>query len=72
MTTQQTRNDRRTFLKYLAASPLANALAGIPFANASGEMGERIASPDQAIDIFDLKATAKAAAGALRLHGDRR
>ena len=31
MTTQQTRNDRRTFLKYLAASPLANALAGIPF-----------------------------------------
>jgi isopentenyl diphosphate isomerase/L-lactate dehydrogenase-like FMN-dependent dehydrogenase len=59
MTTQQTRNDRRTFLKYLAASPLANALAGMPFAHASGEMGERITSPDQAIDIFDLKATAK-------------
>ena len=59
MTTQQNGNNRRNFLKYLAASPLCNALAGLPFAHASGEAGERITSPDQAIDIFDLKATAK-------------
>jgi isopentenyl diphosphate isomerase/L-lactate dehydrogenase-like FMN-dependent dehydrogenase len=58
MTAQQNRNDRRNFLKYLAASPLCNALAGLPIAHASGETGERIASPDQAIDVFDLKATA--------------
>ena len=59
MTNRQQQNNRRQFLKYLAASPLCNALAGIDLAHASGEMGERIASPDQAIDIFDLKATAK-------------
>lgn len=52
-------NERRRFLKFLAASPLCNALAGLDLAHASEEMGERISSPDQAIDIFDLKATAK-------------
>ncbi len=55
----QSTNERRQFLKFLAASPLCNALAGLDFANAAAETGERIASPDQAIDIFDLKATAK-------------
>ena len=59
MTNPQYQKNRRAFLKYLAASPLCNALAGIDFAHASGETGQRIASPDQAIDIFDLKATAK-------------
>ena len=58
MTTQQCENSRRDFLKYLAASPLCNALAGLEFAHASAEAGQRITSPDQAIDIFDLKATA--------------
>lgn len=58
MTTQQCKNSRRDFLKYLAASPLCNALAGLDFAHASTDSGKRITSPDQAIDIFDLKATA--------------
>ncbi len=52
-------NERRQFLKFLAASPLCNALAGLDFAHAAAGTGERISSPDQAIDIFDLKATAK-------------
>lgn len=51
-------NARRNFLKYLAASPLCNALAGLDFAHAATDTGQRIASPDEAIDIFDLKATA--------------
>ena len=55
---QQIQNNRRDFLKYLAASPLCNALAGIDLAHASIDTGQRIGSPDQAIDIFDLKATA--------------
>lgn len=50
--------NRRNFLQYLAASPLCNALAGIDLAHAADESGMRITSPDQAIDIFDLKATA--------------
>jgi isopentenyl diphosphate isomerase/L-lactate dehydrogenase-like FMN-dependent dehydrogenase len=52
-------NDRRNFLKYLAASPLCNALAGLDFAHAAADEGQRISSPDEAIDIFDLKATAR-------------
>jgi isopentenyl diphosphate isomerase/L-lactate dehydrogenase-like FMN-dependent dehydrogenase len=59
MTDQQHENSRRNFLKFLAASPLCNALAGLDLAHASGETGERISSPGEAIDIFDLKATAK-------------
>lgn len=58
MTTQQCKNNRRVFLKYLAASPLCNALAGLDFAHAATDAGQRIMSPDDAIDIFDLKATA--------------
>jgi isopentenyl diphosphate isomerase/L-lactate dehydrogenase-like FMN-dependent dehydrogenase len=52
-------SDRRNFLKYLAASPLCNALAGLDFAHAATDEGQRISSPDEAIDIFDLKATAR-------------
>lgn len=59
MTTKQQNEHRRTFLKYLAASPIASALAGLDLAHASGEAGERVSGPEQAIDIFDLKATAK-------------
>ncbi|MDX1404668.1 MAG: alpha-hydroxy acid oxidase [Woeseiaceae bacterium] len=55
MTTNQ--HARRQFLKFLAASPLCNGMAGL--AHAAIEDGQRIASPDQAIDIFDLKATAR-------------
>ena len=33
MTTQQCKNSRRVFLKYLAASPLCNALAGLDFSD---------------------------------------
>ena len=58
MADRQCNNDRRSFLKYLAASPLCNVLAGLDFAHASADSGQRISSPDQAIDIFDLKATA--------------
>lgn len=48
--------NRRAFLRFLAASPVANAMAGFDFAHAQN--GERIASPGDAIDIFDLEATA--------------
>jgi len=58
MTTTACNDHRRNFLKYLAASPLCSALAGVDFAHAASEAGQSIGSPDQAIDIFDLKATA--------------
>lgn len=58
MTTRQYMNNRRSFLKYLAASPICNALAGIDSTHAADMAGQRISSPGQAIDIFDLKATA--------------
>ena len=48
--------DRRAFLRFLAASPLAHALSGL--GSAYADTGERIASPGDAIDVFDLKATA--------------
>ena len=51
------RQARRQFLKFLAASPLCNGLAEL--AHAAVEDGQRIASPELAIDIFDLKATAR-------------
>ncbi len=50
--------NRRQFLSYLAASPVCSALAGVEFANATIDTGQRIASPADAIDIFDLQATA--------------
>jgi len=46
---------RRQFMRYLAASPVAAAMAGMDFAS-----GATVAmSPADAIDIFDLKATAE-------------
>lgn len=46
---------RREFMHYLAASPVVAAMAGMDFANgATAAM-----SPADAIDIFDLKATAE-------------
>ncbi len=49
---------RRAFLKYLAASPLCGALTGIDAAFAAGDRGERVAAAADAIDVFDLQATA--------------
>ena len=50
-----TERGRRDFLKYLAASPLAGALAGIDLAQGAAQ----VLSPEDAIDIFDLEATAR-------------
>ena len=58
MTDKQCDSVRRKFLRYLAASPLCGALGGLENVLAADESGMRISSPDQAIDIFDLKATA--------------
>jgi 4-hydroxymandelate oxidase len=53
-----TTKSRRQFLRYLAASPICNALAGIDFAYGTNESGQRISNPADALDIFDLQATA--------------
>ena len=52
--TDITAKSRRQFLSYLAASPLAGALSGINLAHAA----DVVSSPADAIDIFDLEATA--------------
>ena len=52
--TDITVKSRRQFLSYLAASPLAGALSGINLAHAA----DVVSSPADAIDIFDLEATA--------------
>ena len=49
-----TEKSRRQFLHYLAASPVAGAMAGIDFASGATV----ISNPADAIDIFDLKETA--------------
>jgi isopentenyl diphosphate isomerase/L-lactate dehydrogenase-like FMN-dependent dehydrogenase len=49
---------RRAFLRYLAASPLCSAFAASGAALAAGDVGERVAGPADAIDIFDLETTA--------------
>ena len=49
-----TEKSRRQFLHYLAASPIAGAMAGIDFASGAAV----ISNPADAIDIFDLKETA--------------
>lgn len=49
-----TEKSRRQFLHYLAASPVAGAMAGIDFASGAAV----ISNPADAIDIFDLKETA--------------
>jgi isopentenyl diphosphate isomerase/L-lactate dehydrogenase-like FMN-dependent dehydrogenase len=46
---------RRKFLQFLAGSPLAGAFAGL----VPGYAAERVAAPADAIDIFDLEATAQ-------------
>ena len=50
-----TENTRRQFLRFLAASPVAGAMAGMNFANGAAP----VLSPDDAIDIFDLEETAR-------------
>ena len=50
-----TTRSRRQFLRYLAASPIAGALSGISLANSAQPVG----APADAIDIFDLEATAR-------------
>jgi len=50
-----TAHSRRQFMQFLAASPLFSALGGISFAEAASQA---IATPADAIDIFDLEATA--------------
>jgi isopentenyl diphosphate isomerase/L-lactate dehydrogenase-like FMN-dependent dehydrogenase len=50
----QQANYRRQFLKFLAASPLCGALSGIDLVHAA----EAVGNPSDAIDIFDLEATA--------------
>jgi len=52
-------HDRRAFLRFLAASPVIGALSGLDFAAATNDFGEHIANAADAIDIFDLKVTAK-------------
>lgn len=55
MTNDVTVHNRRKFLQFLAASPLCNAFAGLDFVHAAGQA---ISAPADAIDIFDLEATA--------------
>ncbi len=50
--------NRRKFLQYLAASPICSALAGVDFAYGANDAGQRIEGPADALDIFDLQATA--------------
>lgn len=52
-------NNRRQFLKYLAASPVCGALPGYGFAH-DIENGQRVTNARDAIDVFDLQATAGA------------
>ena len=51
------KNSRRTFLRYLAASPLASINPG--FSHDVNEEGEVILNAEDALDVFDFKATAK-------------
>lgn len=51
--------NRRAFLRFLAASPICNALAGLALAHGEIDAGEIIAAPRDALDVFDLQATAR-------------
>lgn len=53
---QTNSHSRRLFIRYLAASPVAGALAGMDLADAA----TAVAAPGDAIDIFDLEETARA------------
>lgn len=55
MTNKVSAHNRRQFMQFLAASPLCTAFGGINFAHAAGQA---ISTPADAIDIFDLEATA--------------
>jgi len=55
MTSKVTAHNRRQFIRFLAASPLCTAFGGTNIAHAAGQA---IATPADAIDIFDLEATA--------------
>jgi len=55
MSYRVTVHNRRQFMQFLAASPICSALGGIGFAHAAGETAM---TPADAIDIFDLEATA--------------
>ncbi len=55
MASNVTDHSRRQFLQFLAASPVCGALGGVSFAHAQGQA---VATPADAIDIFDLEATA--------------
>jgi len=48
-------HSRRQFMQFLAASPICSTLGGISFAQAAGQT---VMTPSDAIDIFDLEATA--------------
>ena len=60
MTNKVTARSRRRFMQFLAASPVCSALGSIEFALAEGQA---IATPADAIDIFDLEATAPSRTG---------
>ena len=53
----QTNEQRRQFLKYLAASPICGAMSEIALAH-DPEIGARVATAADALDVFDLQATA--------------
>lgn len=55
MSSRLTAPSRRQFMQFLAASPLCSAFAGLNFAQAAGQA---VMTPAEAIDIFDLEATA--------------
>lgn len=48
-------HSRRQFMQFLAASPICSTFGGISFAQAAGQT---VMTPADAIDIFDLEATA--------------
>jgi len=50
---------RRSFLRLLAASPLCTALAAGVGAQAETDRGDIVKSPEEALDVFDLQATAR-------------
>lgn len=56
MDKQVTAKSRRQFMQFLAASPICGAFSGLGFAQAAGQT---VMTPADAIDIFDLEATAR-------------
>jgi 4-hydroxymandelate oxidase len=56
MSNRVTAHSRRQFMQFLAASPICSAFGGMGFAHAAGQTAM---TPADAIDIFDLEATAQ-------------